>query len=261
MKKLLPLLSLACSLVCAAALAGPCPRCGTELPVAARFCLDCGMEQVVTPVKKPGVDPKTALFRNFAPVDEFARTAVTGIYSSIVGGFPQFKITSGNSLAAFKRVEGRLPEELRIAGRIYGQKIKALYEVVGVTEKYQLDYGIKDALMAYYSFVLAQYDEIIQSIRASGPFSATDLQTLRRQEQKVGNRLRRYEVTAKYLQVGREAIGKDLPFAVLEVKDNRAKVLFLGQSPSDTVVQGWVSLRSLETRTTWTSICEGYYRK
>ena len=260
------------ALVGSTAQAKPCLHCRTELPERARFCLTCGQacqqlqpelipssKHSLAPLKRLSPKAKETLLVLFSPVDDFGRIVNTGVYSNIVGGFPEFKITFGNGYGQYQRVRSRLPEELQILGDTFVRKAKILSEIVGFLRSMRMDSSYKDALVLYYGYVLTLNNAVIQKIRESGPFSAQDLVDLRRRVANIENRTQRYEVTAKFLKIGKETVKKGSVLVVFEVKGKHALVLNMGETASGQPIEGWVSLEALKNRTTWTSNSESYF--
>lgn len=283
MKKILCLIF---CLVSGAAFAKFCVSCGVQLPDKARFCLSCGQEQPelqprvgLPPVggwqpspasslkpaqprpKKGSPELKDALIKLFSCVGEFERTIGTGVYSNIVGGYPEFKIRFGNSTSKFSSSQDGLSEELQILGRIFLEKGRICGEIVMAMKTMRLDSIFKDALIMYYGYVLQLHEKAIQKAKETKWFSDKDLQGIKARVQNIGNRTRKYQVTARFLKVGKDSLPQGSTVVVTEVQNGKAQVLALAETATESPVQGWVNLQSMQSRTTWTPASEVFFLK
>jgi hypothetical protein len=248
------------ALFCPTLEAKPCVFCRAEMPEAAIACLSCGRYQSQAPQKKAVVDPKAAVLRLFSPVDTFAATLQNGVYSEIVGGYPEFRSIVTTRIGQFNNAQARLPEEIQILGRWYQEKIRAIDTMVGTMKSLRVDPSHRDAILLFSSHVLTLYDKGIQRIRASGPFTPKDVQQLKVLARNLVDRLQHYEVRAKFLKVGKTSVPEGSPFAVLDVRKGKAHVLILCPTGADAPVQGWISLGSLRQRTTWSANSETFFQ-
>jgi len=58
-------------------------------------------------------------------------------------------------------------------------------------------------------------------------------------------------VTSQYLKVGLDKIPRSSKLIVVSVVKKRARILCIGENQTSDMVEGFVSLRSLEKRTSW----------
>lgn len=196
---------------------------------------------------------RDTLFKIFTPVDTFEKAIKSGTYSNIVGGFPEFKSTFASGLRKFEQARAHLPEELRLLGQMYIEKAQACEGVVAALNGMRMDSPFRDALLLYYGQVLSWYNKSLQKGRTISEFTHQDLAALRSQANYIDLRCKRHEITAKFLRIGGTDVPRGGAFAVLEVKNRKAMVLVLCETPTDEPVQGWMSLPALESRTTWTA--------
>lgn len=297
MKKQIVLACFVLGMLCTTAWAKICPSCHAELPAKANFCLTCGLQQPVTqaapenrptppkpqpsmgaqppvesdidwrkhpvasPAKKTAQDNKDNLFRVFASVDTFEKAIKSGAYSNIVGGFPEFKVTYGNSLRKFNQARSYLPEEVQILGQMYIEKAQACEGIVTALNSMRMDSPFRDALMLFYGQELAWYNKALQKARHLMVFTPEDVANLKLQSELIATRCKKYEITAKFLRIGKENVPSGTSFAVLEIRKDKAMVLVLCETPSEEPVQGWIPLNSLRGRTTWTAKSEAAFLK
>ncbi len=247
---------------CLPLLAASCPRCQANLPRPPRFCPNCGQAFVTAPRQPtaPRVN-REAIFQNFSAVDEFERVIKSSVYSSIVGGFPQFKVRLGNAVKKYQMVRARLAPELQILGDLYLEKAAIYEKIVSALNTLRLDSMLRKALMIYYSRMIDWYNSLLHWAREKPDYGANDLAALQAAREDLKTKGRTYEVTAPYLKAGRTRLARGTPFAVLDVRDGKALILVLKETGTDEPVQHWESLKSLLERTTWSSNSESAYQR
>jgi len=218
-------------------------------------------EQKTTRPARSTQDNKNNLFRVFSSVDTFEKAIKSGTYSNIVGGFPEFKVTYGNSLKKFTQAKPYLPEELLILGQMYIEKAQACEAITAALNGMRMDSPYRDALLLYYGQILTWYNQALQKARRLTIFTPQDLADLKAQNDLIATRCKKYKITAKFLRIGQENIPAGSAFAVLDVRKDKAMVLVLCETSSEGPVQAWVALNSLRGRTSWLAKYEAAYLK
>lgn len=148
-------------MTCGQALPGPCARCGTLLPPAARFCFHCGQPQGETPPTAPPVsaDPAPqALLRRFMPPElarklttapgEGERRVVTMLFCDVKG-----------STAAAEKLD---PEEwVEIINGAFENMIRPVYQYEGVVARL-----MGDGILAFFGAPVAHEDDPQRAVLA-----------------------------------------------------------------------------------------------
>ncbi|MFZ2960269.1 MAG: zinc ribbon domain-containing protein [Candidatus Ozemobacteraceae bacterium] len=245
--------------VCSVSFAKICGQCKQEIPDKAKFCASCGHHQSSGSQNKTNPNAKEAIFNLFSPVDVFEKTILKGVFTNIVGGFPEFKSVCTGRIRQFTQAHDRLPEELQILGQMYIEKARAFDAIVTALKNLRLDSTYRAALLRYYGFIVALYDQAIQTLRNPEPFTPEVGKRLKALVKNIEGKIRKHEVTAKYLKIGKTTVNKGTPFAVLEIQKGRAQVLILCETPGDEPLMGWESLSSLRERTTWSTESESFF--
>ncbi|MBF0543067.1 MAG: hypothetical protein HQM08_01475 [Candidatus Riflebacteria bacterium] len=209
--------------------------------------------------EKNSPNNKEMIVNLFAPVDAFEKIVLTGVYTNIVGGFSEFKSVCVVRIRQFSQVENRFPEELQILGYMYIKKAKAFNSIVNALKTLRLDSTYKTALLRYYGFLVTLYDQVIQTIRKAKSFSSEDLKRLKMLVKNIEGKAQKYEVTTKFLKIGKTLVKNGTPFAVLKMSSKKALVLVLAEENGEEPVTGWIGLSTLRDRTTWTTESESFF--
>ncbi|MBF0409233.1 MAG: zinc ribbon domain-containing protein [Candidatus Riflebacteria bacterium] len=245
-------------LACSASSAKICVHCTQQIPDRAKFCESCGKMQS-SDAQKQIYQPSKSIFTLFAVVDDFEKVVSKGVYTNIIGGFPEFKSVCSEKIRQFSQIEKSLPEELQIIGKMYINKAKAFNSTVIALKTLRLDSTYSAALIRYYSFLVDQYNQAIQMLRNAKSFSGENLKQLKIMVKNIEGKAQKYTVTGKFLKIGKSKIKNGTPFVVLKMNKGKAQILILAEEGEDEPVSGWESLKSLRERTTWNTQSESYY--
>ncbi|EKD82625.1 MAG: hypothetical protein ACD_39C01178G0001 [uncultured bacterium] len=164
---------------------------------------------------------------------------------------PEVKIKFSNATGFYRQLEPRLPEELRILAQIYAAKFQLFEGMTGVMKNLRIDSGFKAAILKSSMLVMALYNQVIDQFREDRPFGANELERLKSQVSNIPRRTQKYTITAKYLKLGDDKVPAGQQIMVLEVSGKRAHVMLMGPSMDNNPIEGQVSLRDLEKRTSW----------
>lgn len=232
-----------------------CIGCSAELPDNANFCSGCMTPQPKA-AKLAGSQPvvhnqREALLELFAFIDEFEANFHDVQYLNILGKMPEVRTRFNNAAGKYKRVEARLPEELTILAQVYAAKYQLFEGITGVMKNLRLDSGYKAAILKSSMLVMALYNRVIDQFRTPKTFGATELVELKKQVGNIPKRTQKYAVTSKYLSLGEQKVPGGEKIMVLDIQGKRAMILYMGPSIDNNPVEGMVSLRDLEKRTTW----------
>lgn len=235
--------------------AKPCIGCSAELPDNANFCAACMTPQPqgiklggAAPVAK---DMRESLLDMFAYIDEFEGYFHELKYLNVLGKMPEVKTRFQNSAARYKGIEAKLPEELKILAQVYAAKFQLFEGMTGVMKNLRIDGGYKAAILKSSLVVLALYNRIIDQFRAPKHFGPTELDLLKAEVGNIAKRTQKYTLTSQYLKLGKEKIPGGEKIMVLDVVGKRALVLYMGPTMDNNPLEGWMSLRDLEKRSTW----------
>ena len=260
-----------------------CTNCGTQLAEAARFCSSCGAQLASTatpnipntpntfkplPQRKLKIvaNPQSQVNREkfielFKPSKDYEKLINTGKFMNIVGTYPEYKMKFAAIQKGFTRVKNRLPEDLQVLGKLYLTKFLAYDVQVKLMKNLRMDKGFKEALLYSGKEQLLNINQVIDRIELGNTFSPAEMRDIHAQIQNVNNRGKKYRVTSKYLKLGMFNIKKNEAIMVLDIIKNKARVLYLGVPTINTFIQGIVSLRALEKRTTWQRENKIYFTK
>lgn len=232
-----------------------CIGCSMELPDNANFCAACMTPQPKNVLlgKAPATktDMRETLLEMFAFIDDFEGYFHELKYLNVLGKMPEVKTKFQNCAGQYKRIESRLPEELTILAQVYAAKFQLFEGMTGIMKNLRMDGGYKAAILKSSLLVLALYNQIIDQFRVAKTFAPEDLERLKKQVSNIGKRTQKYGVTAKYLTLGKEKLPGGEKVMVLEVVGKRALVMYMGPTMDNNPLEGWVSLRDLEKRTSW----------
>lgn len=255
MKKMLTVLILALSLIISVCDAKPCIGCSADLPDNANFCAGCMTPQpsqnLLSAQAPKSADPRERLLELFAFLDEFEGNFHELKYLNVLGKMPELKTRFQNAVTVYNRVETRLPEELKILGQLYAAKYQIFDGLVGLMKNLRVDSGFKAAILKSSLLTLTLQNRIINQFRAPMKYGPEQVELLKQQIEKVKNRTQKYTITSKYIELGKQKIPGGETLMVLELMGKNAAVMYMGPSMDNNPVEGVMSLRDLEKRTTW----------
>mgnify|MGYP001278415983 CR=1 FL=1 len=258
-----------------------CIGCNAELPDNATFCAGCmtpqpKVAQLNAPAAKQ-INQREQVMQLFSFIDEYEGYFHDMKYLNVLGKMPEVKTKFANAAGIYRQLEPGLPEELKILAQIYAAKYQLFEGMTGIMKNLRIDSGFKAAIikssmlvMALYNqharlddsrfetavikssmLVMALYNQVIDLFRADRHFGPPELDQLKAQVANIPKRTQKYNVTAKYLKLGDSKVPTGQQVMVLEVIGKRAHVMLMGPSMDNNPVEGPVSLRDLEKRTSW----------
>jgi len=242
-----------------------CIGCNAELPDNATFCAGCMTPQpkaVQLSAKQTGqANQRERLMQLFSFIDEYEGYFHDMKYLNVLGKMPEVKTKFTNAAGIYRQIEPRLPEELKILAQIYAAKYQLFEGMTGVMKNLRIDSGFKAAIVKSSMLVMALYNQVIDQFRVDRHFGPPELDKLKAQVANIPRRTQKYHVTSKYLKLGDNKVPTGQQVMVLEVVGKRAHVMLMGPSMDNNPVEGPVSLRDLEKRTTWKKENINYYSR
>ncbi len=142
---------------CGTQLRRPCPNCGTDLPLDARFCLNCGLPLgEATPadsdrLARAAAATPASLARKIRAADSLSgeRRVVTVLFADVVG-----------STALAGRMD---PEEwTQMMNRAFDRLIPTVYQYEGTIARL-----MGDAILAFFGAPVAHEDDPVRAVRAA----------------------------------------------------------------------------------------------
>jgi len=232
-----------------------CIGCNAELPDNATFCAGCmtpqpKVAQLNAPAAKQ-INQREQVMQLFSFIDEYEGYFHDMKYLNVLGKMPEVKTKFANAAGIYRQLEPGLPEELKILAQIYAAKYQLFEGMTGIMKNLRIDSGFKAAIIKSSMLVMALYNQVIDLFRADRHFGPPELDQLKAQVANIPKRTQKYNVTAKYLKLGDSKVPTGQQVMVLEVVGKRAHVMLMGPSMDNNPVEGPVSLRDLEKRTSW----------
>lgn len=243
-------------------IAKPCIGCNVELPDNANFCSECMTPQPAQNVlhqAQKSNDPREKILEMFAFLDEFESNFHELKYLNVLGKMPDIKIRFQNTAAVYRKIENRLPEELTILAQIYAAKFQIFDGLTGLMKNLRVDGGFKAAILKSSLVTLTLQNRIINQFRSPMKYGPQQVESLKKQIEIMGKRTQKYTITSKFLQLGKQKIPAGEKIMVLEIMGKNAMVLYMGPSIDNNPIEGILSLRDLEKRTTWQKQNELFY--
>jgi len=197
----------------------------------------------------------------FACVDQYEAVFREMKYLNVLGKLPELKIKFQQAEKLFRRNEAKMNEELKILGSLYFAKYQILSGLGDILKDMRIDSGYRAALVRSGSAVLNNYNNLIDRLKVSKGLTENELGEFKLQMANITRRNQKYSITSKYLQLAGEKIPGGEKIIVLEIKDKKALVLYMGPTPSNQQIEDWISLRDLEKRSTWTRSNADFYRE
>lgn len=249
--------------LCPQLVAKPCIGCNAELPDNATFCAGCMTPQpkVTNLTALPGnaLSQREQVMQLFSFIDEYEGYFHDMKYLNVLGKMPEVKIKFSNAVGFYRQLEPRLTEELRILAQIYAAKYQLFEGMTGVMKNLRLDSGFKAAIIKSSMLVMALYNRVINQFRDERFYGPQEIEKLKAQVTNIPKRTQKYDITSKYLKLGEEKVPAGHQVMVLEIIGKKAHVMLMGPSMDNNPVEGQVSLRGLERRTTWQKENINYY--
>ncbi len=241
--------------LCPQLVAKPCIGCSAELPDNATFCAECMTPQPkVTNLAAPTANApsqRERVMQLFSFIDEYEGYFHDLKYLNVLGKMPEVTTRFRNAVGFYRQLEPRLPEELRILAQIYAAKYQLFEGMTGVLKNLRLDGGFKAAIIKSSMLVMALYNQVINQFRDDRSYGPQELEKLKAQVANIPRRTQKYNVTSKYLKLGDEKVPSGQQVMVLEISGKRAHVMLMGPSMDNNPIEGMISLRDLEKRTSW----------
>lgn len=249
-------LATAMTLLVSSADAKLCIGCSVELPDNANFCAGCLTPQpkaakLAGPQTSQPADLREQVLDLFSFLDEFEAHFHDIQYLNVLGKMPDVKTRFQNAAARYKKLEPRLPEELTILAQLYAAKFQLFEGMTGIMKNLRLDGGYRAALVKSSMVVMHLYNQVIDTFRAPKTYDRAALEALKKRVANIPKRTQKYAVTGKYLQLGKQQVPGGEKVMVLGIQGKRAHILYMGPSMDNNPVEGMLSLRDLEKRTTW----------
>lgn len=240
----------------------------------AAFCHVCG-EQQPTIIHEPATDSshsvqtgfkKQHLPENTSPefirarkrfidlfsyVYEFESFFHEVYYLNIIGRLQEFKNRHRDVMNHVESISASLPEDLKVLATIYDSKFKILEQMSEITRNLRLDPDFKDSFLFGAFQIVNQHKPAIDYIKNDNLSCYNELVALKKHAENLSSRLSTYSVTSRFLRLGRHRLNRGSRLMVLEIDDDRAKVLFLGLVDGGDILDRSIRLSELERRTTW----------
>jgi hypothetical protein len=215
---------------------------------------------------KPGVlqtrqplDDRERILQLFAFLDEFDLLFQDIKFLNVIAKLPNLKNSYAQAAKAISTVEHRLSPDLKMLVEIYRAKYSLFLGLGNVFKDMRIDSGYRSALIRSGRVALSLYNQVIDRFREPVLFDRDQYRQLESQVQIIPKRLQKYSVTSRYLKLDGEKIPRGQQIMVLEINGDRAMVLFMGPTPFNHQIEGWVSLRDLEKRTTWEKVNKVFF--
>lgn len=181
-------------------------------------------------------------------------------YLNVLGKLPELKTRFTQAQNTFRRYEPRMSEELKILGSIYSARYQIFAGMGDVLKNLRIDSGYRAALLRSATFVLNNYNQLLDKLKDSSGFTPAELGELKLEIANLTRRNQKYSITSKYLSLAENKIPKGEKIIVLEIKDKKALVLYMGPTMTNMQIEDWISIGALEKRTDWVKSNLDYYR-
>lgn len=245
-------------------LAALCINCRAQLPGDASFCHKCGEMQPKIQREEQNFlsdEPRrNPVAEVFAYVDEFEAFFEDVKYINVIGRFQEYKNRHSAAVATVQANVHRLSEQQKLLARVYVAKFQILESIAELMRNLRLDPAYKDVLIRAASYSVVYNNEILLELLENHDMTPERISALEEHFINAARRSQNYTVTSKYFQLGKQKLPTREALRVIEIKDKKALVLYLGLAPDGTHIERWVSLRDLERRTTWEKANELFYK-
>lgn len=205
-------------------------------------------------------DYREQILQLFQFVDEFELSFREMKYLNIVGRLPEAKLKFQQVFNYLQKIKPTMEADQKILASLYIAKFELLEGLTKVMNNLKIDSGFRAALIRSGFYVAAMYNQLIDGFRKPVSFKGADLIKLKSQVNNIARKTQKYEITSKYLKISGNKIPKGEKIMVLEVKGNKALVLYMGPTMNNRQIEGWVSLSSLRKRTFWKRGNRDFYR-
>ncbi|GEM_PF-4204102 len=202
---------------------------------------------------------KKLIVELFSCVDEYEFHFREMKYLNVLGKLPELKIKFSRAQNIYRRYEARMNEQLKIMGSLYFSRYQLFTGLGEVLKNLRLDSGFRAALMRSGTVVLNNYSELLEYLKTSPVLKTQELNDLKLKIANVSRRNQKYKITSKYFELDDNKIPAGEQLMVLEIKGNRALVLYMGPTMTNSQIEGWVNLRDLEKRTSWVNSNKDFY--
>ncbi|GAB4284989.1 MAG: hypothetical protein Kow0029_31690 [Candidatus Rifleibacteriota bacterium] len=213
--------------------------------------------EIYNPLGKPqpefaqATGNKEKLFKLFSFIDEYEKEFADFKYLNVLGKLPDVKNRYHQAQAIVRKMGSSLKDEEKILVYLYGAKMQLFTGLTDLMKNLRIDSGYKAALIKSGMYVLSLYDDIISDIRSNDVMDAETTKRIKWKLKTIAGKTQKYDISSKYLKLGGKKIPAGQKVMVLEIKGNRAFVLYMGPTMTDQCIEGWLSLRDLEKRTDW----------
>ena len=195
----------------------------------------------------------------FSFLDEYELHFREMKYLNILGKLPELKTSFQQAEKVYRRYEPKMVEELKIMGSLYFARYQLFAGMGDIIKNLRIDSGFRAAILRSGTVVLSNYNLLLDKIRESPGMNQLELAEFKLSLANVTRRNQKYSITSKYLNLDDNKIPQGEKVIVLEIKGNKALVLYMGPTMTNSQIEAWISLRDLEKRTDWQKSNQDYF--
>ena len=239
-----------------------CISCSNEIPDSSNFCQRCLTPQpqnALVGQNNNKKEPREVILEMFSFIDDYAIYFNDLQYLNILGKMPELKTNFQNASIRYKNIEKFLPEECKILANIYAAKYQLFDGITNIMKNLRIDSGYRTAIGKSALLSISYYNKIIDQFRTPRIWDSVNISILKEQIKNVQQRIQKYQVTAKYIKLGETKVKQGENIMVVSINGNKALVMYMGPSATIDAVQGKISLKVLEKRTTWVKNNEFFF--
>lgn len=240
-----------------------CIGCSANIADSANYCTNCMTPQPETAtIGKQSMkkEPREVILDLFHFIDDYEANFHNVQYLNILGKMPEVKTMFQNASMRYKNIEQFLPEECKLLANIYAIKYQLFDGITNVMKNLRIDSGFRAAIVKSALLSMSYYNKIIDQFRVRNVWDSENLSILKKQIQNVNDRIQKYQITAKYLKLGDTKVPNGQNIMILGINGKNAHVMYMGPSITIDPVEGNVSLKDLEKRTTWQRTNEFFFQ-
>lgn len=239
-----------------------CIGCSSQIPDNANFCSNCFTPQPQAArigQNNKQNDAKEVILDMFSFIDNYEVYFHELKYLDILGKMPEVKTRFQNASIRYRNLEKKLPEECRLLANIYAAKYQLFDGITNVMKNLRIDSGYRDALLKSALVTMSYYNNIINQFRTSIVWTPQNIILLKKQMENVNDRVQKYQITAKYIKLDDTKIPCGGSIMVIKLIGKKAHIIYMGESMTNNAVEGTITLKELEKRTTWKRTNEFFF--
>jgi len=181
----------------------------------------------------------------FQPVNNCFTYIQSSNYITIVSKLPEFKIELKKNAPEIEAIESKGSARIKTFIHFYREKWdEEILIVAGYLDK--LSYNFAKAGLSKTLYLIEHIDRMLDLLRNNEP-----LEKVSSIDKSVKKATEEVKVTSQYVTIDKNKIPNGDALWVKEIANDKAFIIHMGVSVTDSPISGWIPIDELKKRTNW----------